>query len=103
MTSIDKIKKKTVARSEQPVQAPLAIFACLVSVSVSGFLGIYVTNPDQGKLVTLAEMPIRMQHEIERIQNDPHMPPQAKAIALGFLNQSRTMEVYSRSINSRRR
>jgi hypothetical protein len=60
---------------------------------------VQVTNPDQGKLVTAAEMQIRMQNEVARIQNDTHMPQRAKAIALGFLNQSRVMGAYLRHRN----
>jgi hypothetical protein len=59
-------------------------------------LAVQVTNPDQGRVVTMAEMQVRMQNEIQRIQNDPHMPRQAKAIALGFLNQRSSMGAYLR-------
>jgi len=101
MTTIQKTKSKALRFSEQPVQGPLAIFACLVSVSLSGMLAVQLTNPDQGKLVTAAEMNIRMQQEAVRIQNDTHMPRQAKAIALSMLNQSRTMGAYLRQVRPR--
>ena len=62
-----------------------------MSVGLSGYISLVITDPDQGKLVTLAEMSVRKAQQIEYIKNNPHMPPQAKRMALGALERSQAM------------
>ncbi|GAB4453277.1 MAG: hypothetical protein OHK0029_05780 [Armatimonadaceae bacterium] len=78
--------KKANEISLHPVAFLAIVAAC---VGVSGFVSLTLTNPDQGKLVTVSEMQQRMESEIQRIQNHPHMPAQAKAYALAALQRGR--------------
>jgi hypothetical protein len=64
------------------VNSGLGVLACLISLGCSGYFAIVLSNPDQGRTFTLAQMKVLMANEVERIKNDPYMPPQAKAIAL---------------------
>jgi hypothetical protein len=75
---------RTEKRKWQAIQvnSGLGVVACLISVGLSGYFAIVVSNPDKGQTYTLAEMKQLMANEVERIKNDPYMPPQAKAMAL---------------------
>jgi hypothetical protein len=77
-------KSRTEKRKWQAVQvnSGLGVLACLMSVGLSGYFAIVVTNPDKGRTLSLEDMKQLMANEVQRIKNDPYMPPQAKAIAL---------------------
>lgn len=77
-------KSRTEKRKWQAVQvnSGLGVIACLMSVGFSGYFAIVVSNPDQGRTYTLDEMKQLMANEVKRIENDPHMPAQAKKMAL---------------------
>jgi len=83
-------------QKEPGIPAVIATLACVLSVGMSGYISLVLTDPDQGKLVSMAEMSVRMTREVERIKNDPHMPPQAKRMALGAIERSQAM---GRTIN----
>jgi cytochrome b561 len=70
------------------VNSGLGVFACIISVGISGYVAIVVNNPDQGRTLTLVQMKQLMVAEVDRIKNDPYMPPQAKAIALRAIQSS---------------
>ncbi len=70
----------------------VACVLCVLFVTVSGVISLIVNDPDQGQLVTAHEMEKRIASEVIRIQKDSHMPPQAKAFALGALSKGRAMQ-----------
>jgi hypothetical protein len=77
--------------NEKAINGIVAVLACILSVGLSGYVSLVITDPDQGKLVTMQEMSQRQEREIERIKNSPHMPPQAKRMALAALERSKAM------------
>jgi len=91
--TIDTWKKKATVNAEKPVNGLVATLVCIICVTCSGMLAIKLNDPDQGKLVTLDEMQIRIRDEVERIQNDPHIPARVKNFALGMLSRGRIMGV----------
>lgn len=80
--------KRLLARFEIPVNPGLAIVAGVVAIGVSGFMSLERSSLDQGRLIQPEEIPQLMAAEVERIKNDPYMPPQAKAAALGAMQQA---------------
>jgi|GEM_PF-3457959 hypothetical protein len=90
-----------VEEEEQPkgltIGPRLSFLLCVVAIGISGFVSLTLTNPDQGKLVTMAEMEQRIVAEIQRIKNDPNMPTQAKEFALGALQRGRFVGQYMRN------
>jgi hypothetical protein len=87
-------KKPEPTKETKPVSGVLALLACVCTVGISGYVSLRLNDPDQGKVVTLAEMRVRMQREAERIARDPIMPPQAKAMALRALKYSKQLAPY---------
>lgn len=83
----DEGAKKPETKTEKPVSGVVALLVCILTIGASGYFSLQLTDPDRGKTVTPAEMRLRQAKEAERIANDPHMPPQAKAIALRMLQQ----------------
>jgi hypothetical protein len=77
-------KSRQEKRKWQSIQinSGLGVVACLISIGCSGYFAMVLSNPDQGRTLTLEQMKDLMASEVDRIKNDPHMPPQAKAIAL---------------------
>jgi hypothetical protein len=90
----DKRKKTLAEQAEKPVNTPLAALAGVTCVILSGMIAMKATDPDQGRVVTLAEMQVQIRLRVERIKNDPHIPPRVKSFALGMLNEQRMMGVY---------
>ena len=79
--------KKTL--KDVQINPVIASVLCIVFVLGSGVISLIVNDPDQGQLVTAAEMERRIEAEVVRIQKDQHMPPQAKNAALSALSQGR--------------
>jgi hypothetical protein len=78
-----------VERDQSPhIHKALAICACFASIALPGWLSLQLARTDDGQVVTVAQVQERMAAERLRIANDPHIPPQAKAIALGYSNRA---------------
>ena len=80
-------KKDKDKDKDKAVPGVVAVLACVLSIGLSGYISLVVTDPDQGKTITLAESNQLMLKDMERIKNSPHMPPQAKKMALMYLER----------------
>ncbi len=72
---------------EHPVVRGVAVVLGMFVIGVSGVMSLRLTSDeiDEGHTYTLAESKQRNQVLVERIKNDPGMPPEAKAVALRYL------------------
>jgi hypothetical protein len=70
---------------EAAVNPVLTSLACAATLGVVVLMSQQLNPTDVGKTYQAAQIPTMMQAEVVRIQNDPHMPPQAKRMALGAL------------------
>ena len=70
---------------EAAVSPILTSFTCVLTLAVAILMSLKLNPNDLGKTYDVAEIPALMQAEVVRIKNDPHMPPQAKRMALGAL------------------
>jgi hypothetical protein len=72
---------------EHPVVRGVAVVLGMFVIGVSGVVSLRVTSSeiDEGRTYTLAESRQRSAALVERIKNDPGMPPEAKAVALRYL------------------
>lgn len=73
---------------ELQVGGPATVAACVLTTLLCGFFSMHLSNLDEGRVVTLQEMQSIVQKDAERIQADPHIPAQAKKIALTHLQNA---------------
>lgn len=59
--------------------------ACAFTLGAAILMSQQLNPTDVGRTYDAAQIPAMMQKEVTRIQNDPHMPPQAKRMALSAL------------------
>lgn len=78
-------KEKLADRFGSPVNSGFGLMLGITVAAGTGMFALHTGNLDEGQVVTLAQIRASRKDDAERIKNDPHMPPQAKAIALRML------------------
>jgi hypothetical protein len=79
-----------------PANPFVAVVCCCVAFASSGFVAVQLADPDQGRVVTVADAQRMSVQQRERILNNPHIPPKAKEAIL------RSMRYPDRSGNALR-
>lgn len=70
---------------EAAVNPLITSIACAFTLGAAILMSQQFNPTDAGHTYAAAQIPAMMQKEVARIQNDPHMPLQAKRMALGAL------------------
>ena len=70
---------------EAAVNPLITSVACAFTLGAAILMSQQLNPTDAGHTYQAAQIPAMMQQEVARIQRDPHMPLQAKRMALGTL------------------
>ena len=73
---------------DTPIHPLTSFVLCFAVLLGTAFFALQQANPDQGRVLTTTQMNDQIAYNTARIQSDPRIPQQAKAIALRMM-QSR--------------